>query len=332
MPPSTISSSLAKVPEAPPHPPCLSLVEALREVVTRSQQVPRDPQRAPSFVSQDIGRADVVWVRGGPIDLEAAPEPAAASLIVMVLLAGRAAVRQGDEVVELGAGALCLVRGARPLEMSLTEPFEMALVNVPEQEFAERFPLWRAALMRPIPGGAGVPAVLLDAVRSLQRWRDTLGVAGHQGIANALIDLIGAVVCFAVPANADCIQRSLYQRERVKRFAHENLRNPELSVEQIADGVQLSPRQIHRLFASEPISLMRWVWMQRLENCYRELRDAGSASRSISDIAYAWGFNDQAHFSRAFRRRFGIAPREVRRQGQREAPRAELTDAGLARR
>lgn len=329
MPPSTISSPLAKILGTSQHQPCPSLIEALQQVVGSSQGSHRDPESAPFLVTQDIGRAEVVWVRGAPTDLSVTPDAPGAPLTVLVLLAGRAVIRQGAEVVELGAGDLCLLRGSRPLEMTLADAFEMALVNVPEQEFAERFPLWRVALMKPISGGAGVPAVLLDAVKSLRRWRETLGAAGHQGIANALIDLVGAVVCFTVPVNSDCIQRSLYQRERVKRFAHENLRNPELSVEQIAGAVNLSPRQIHRLFASESISLMRWVWMQRLENCYRELRDGASAGRSISDIAYAWGFNDQAHFSRAFRRQFGIAPREVRRQGRREAMREERVDSRL---
>jgi AraC-like DNA-binding protein len=35
-------------------------------------------------------------------------------------------------------------------------------------------------------------------------------------------------------------------------------------------------------------------------------------ARSISNIAYGCGFNDAAHFSRAFRARFGCAARELR--------------------
>ena len=36
------------------------------------------------------------------------------------------------------------------------------------------------------------------------------------------------------------------------------------------------------------------------------------AARTISEIAFGWGFNDAAHFSRAFRARFGCSPRDVR--------------------
>lgn len=36
------------------------------------------------------------------------------------------------------------------------------------------------------------------------------------------------------------------------------------------------------------------------------------AHRSIMEIAYSWGFNNPNHFSRCFKRQFGVAPRELR--------------------
>lgn len=197
--------------------------------------------------------------------------------------------------------------------MRLDGPFQMALVEAPEDEIADRFPLWRAAMLTPIRGTSGVPAVFCDAVHSVHRWQDSLGGAGSEGLADALVDLMGALVCFAVPANRDCIHQSLYQKDRIKKVIQLNLRNPDLGVDYIARSVGLSPRQVHRVFADEGMSLMRWVWVQRLEQCYRELCQEESGKRSISDLAYTWGFTDQAHFSRAFRKQFGISPRDARR-------------------
>ncbi|MEY6431779.1 helix-turn-helix domain-containing protein [Thioalkalicoccus limnaeus] len=281
----------------------------------------------PSLTSQEIGRVEVVWFRGGPQAARCRAAGGTAELTAVVLLAGRARLTQADRVAELEEGDLCLIRTHRPLELSWSSGAEMALVKVPEQEFADSFPSWRLAVGRRIASDGGVPAVFLDAVRSLQRWRETLDAPSVEGLANALIDLLGAVICFAVPASSDCVVRSLYHRERVKRFARMHLRNPELDVELIANGVNLSSRQIHRLFANEPMSLMRWIWVQRLESCHRELRDAASARRSISEIAYAWGFNNHAHFSRAFRRHFGISPREARGQGRGDGSCAVMADA-----
>ncbi|MDD5271665.1 MAG: helix-turn-helix domain-containing protein, partial [Methylovulum sp.] len=74
----------------------------------------------------------------------------------------------------------------------------------------------------------------------------------------------------------------------------------------------LSARYINSLFASEGTSLMRYVWKRRLENCRKNLLNPLYAGQQLSDIAFRWGFNDAAHFSRAFKQQFGCSPREYR--------------------
>lgn len=234
-------------------------------------------------------------------------------LIVWVQLRGSTRFKQGDRHTALEAGDLCLLRDSRPTGAAVSES-RLLLIIVPERSLADRFPLWKASLFRRIAVTGGAPAVFVDAARSLQRWHDSIDGIGSETIAGTFLDLIGAVACFVAPSDRSCIERSLLQRERVKRFVRQHLRNPDLNVELIAAGTEVSARQIHRLFADESLSLMRWIWTQRLEHCYRELTQEHAPDRSVSDIAFAWGFNDQAHFSRAFRRQFGISPREARGQ------------------
>ena len=45
----------------------------------------------------------------------------------------------------------------------------------------------------------------------------------------------------------------------------------------------------------------------------RLLADPGRAGRRVTDIAYAVGFKDASHFTRAFKSRYGVSPREYRR-------------------
>ncbi|MDH4393235.1 MAG: helix-turn-helix domain-containing protein [Aquabacterium sp.] len=54
--------------------------------------------------------------------------------------------------------------------------------------------------------------------------------------------------------------------------------------------------------------------MQRLDACRRDLADVRLAERSVSALAFSWGFNDAAHFSRSFREQFGQSPRAWRAQ------------------
>ena len=47
---------------------------------------------------------------------------------------------------------------------------------------------------------------------------------------------------------------------------------------------------------------------------WADLSNPTEAHRSISEIAYRYGYSDSAHFSRTFRHRFGSSPREFRQQ------------------
>lgn len=278
-----------------------------------------------------IGAVQIIEASGPPLMLRAVGAASRLGLITAVVqLSGTAFVTKADRAIELTSGSLCILRTSRPMTMEQRGLFRMLLVTVQKDELAGRSPAWREALMVPIEAGSGIPAMFCDALISLRRWADSFGEAGTDGVSEALIDLIGAVVCCVAPNSRDCAQRARHHKERIKHFARLNLSNPSLSVDFIANAVGLSARQIHRLFADEGVSLMRWVLIQRLEKCYEQLERDGTSQGSISQVAYAWGFNDQAHFSRAFRKHFGIAPRELRRtraldadwgQGERRLPR-----------
>jgi AraC-like DNA-binding protein len=103
------------------------------------------------------------------------------------------------------------------------------------------------------------------------------------------------------------------QRARLHSFIELRLDDPELSVECIAKGCNMSLRSVHRAFATDPTgSASRYFWMRRVERCADDLRDPGQADRPITDICFSWGFNSTSHFSRLFKERYGVTPRDYR--------------------
>jgi AraC-like DNA-binding protein len=111
-------------------------------------------------------------------------------------------------------------------------------------------------------------------------------------------------------------QLTAYHREQIKALVQQRLRDPAFGVAQIAASLRMSPSTVHRVWGGgEACSLSDWLWAKRLDAARRDLCDPALAARSISEIAYACGFNDAAHFSRAFRARFGCAPRDLKRAG-----------------
>ena len=57
-----------------------------------------------------------------------------------------------------------------------------------------------------------------------------------------------------------------------------------------------------------------WIKARRLKQCYDALADPHKPIRSIAELAYRWGFSDQAHFSRSFKTRYNMTPGQVRAQ------------------
>lgn len=84
-----------------------------------------------------------------------------------------------------------------------------------------------------------------------------------------------------------------------------------ISLDQIAENMYLSPFYISKLFKSEtgdtPINHLINI---RLEKA-RELLDAGG---SIQEVAAAVGYEDAYHFSKLFKKRYGIAPSKTKKE------------------
>jgi AraC family transcriptional regulator len=80
---------------------------------------------------------------------------------------------------------------------------------------------------------------------------------------------------------------------------------------EIADAVFLSPDRFRHLFIEETgIRFRPYVLWLRIELALA----AYAAGKSLTEASHAGGFADSAHFSRTFRRMFGIAPASLQRE------------------
>ena len=168
---------------------------------------------------------------------------------------------------------------------------------------------------RAIRGNEGAGALF----RSLMDETFALAPSLHEDTADRIADALPYVLSVALSGLEDrgaCppTRLRLMHKQRILAFARDNLRNHELDAAAVARGVNLSTRYVYELFADEETPLMKWVWNARLERCRVDLATPSLRARSIGEIAYHWGFNDVAHFSRAFRQRHGQSPRECRQQ------------------
>jgi AraC-like DNA-binding protein len=82
----------------------------------------------------------------------------------------------------------------------------------------------------------------------------------------------------------------------------------------VARGLRISRSNLYRAFESVG-GVARYVLRKRLHAAHAEL--IGTIDRQVQEIAYHHGFKLASDFARAFRREFGISPRQARERARR---------------
>lgn len=100
---------------------------------------------------------------------------------------------------------------------------------------------------------------------------------------------------------------------RVRRYVESRLASDDLSPAAICQGVGVSRPTLYRAFHAAG-GIARYIQRRRLEAVHILLSDPAE-TRSLAELALAYGFSSHAHFTTAFRRRFGYTPRDARESG-----------------
>lgn len=157
---------------------------------------------------------------------------------------------------------------------------------------------------------AGV-LLLSGFLSMLPTYAPTLRLDQSAGVATTLTDLIAATLCEA-PSSRDRGREAIAiaTRQRAQDYIRRNITDPDLSPARIAYHCGVSRSTLYRLF--EPLGgVSHYVQETRLHHTYRLFCNA-EERRRIGEIADEACFNSDAHFSRAFRRKFAMSPRDVR--------------------
>lgn len=233
--------------------------------------------------------------------------------LVSVQSSGHGAITQDGRVAMLAPGDFALYDSTRPYELRFEDAFQQFVVRFPARALREKLKSPERITACTVSGQRGAGRLFSNMVRSVAADLAALEpgsmAAVAEGIESVLVGCLSAVPGAGPLPSSNAL---VFHRERIKAFAQRRLTDPALDIHQIAAHLNLSPSTVHRAFEGEPVSLSRWIWLQRLEGARRDLADPAQAARSVTEIAFAWGFNDAAHFSRSFRSHYNCAPRDLR--------------------
>ncbi|XTZ13668.1 helix-turn-helix domain-containing protein [Micromonospora echinospora] len=166
-----------------------------------------------------------------------------------------------------------------------------------------------------IDGQSGAGRILSSMVVGLASNLETrwLGGASSARLSSAFIDVLSVALLEAQGIEERPAETHVAELlSSIYHFMEKNLSRPDLTPQLIADAHHISVRYLHRLFEQEETTLAEWVRNRRLDSASRQLADPSYRHVPVSKIGANWGFPDPSTFSRAFRSRFALPPRDYR--------------------
>ncbi|HEY0300512.1 MAG TPA: helix-turn-helix domain-containing protein [Rhizomicrobium sp.] len=239
-----------------------------------------------------------------------------------VQLQGQLLVRQEGHDALLDEGDLVLSDSTLPYSLAYENPCSTLVLIVAADDLRKHMAAPEEVVGVKLSGASGLTRTTSLMLRSVWEQAED-GFADELGsrIADSLLDVFAtswtAGHGMAVAETAIVGAR----RVQIKRYIEANLRNPNLNVRSVAAAFGISPRYLHVLFAGERETVSSFILRRRVEACGRQLTDMLWQGRTITEIAFGWGFNNATHFARVFREHYGTSPRAYRNaHGSAETP------------
>ena len=231
------------------------------------------------------------------------------------LVEGRASYLQDGEAVPIRPGDILCGRTRKTAALTLESDFTALLVDVPPQLLNPSLlsPLPSQAIL--VPGERGVGRVFSGMLTSVADAIETLELDEIRPVEIALPEFL--LTCLFSEAAEGPLGGAASVRaailHKILQTVEVKLADPDVNLAEVAREHALPVRYVQKLLGGTGQGFSAYVRDRRLDRAKADLASPLQAQMSITDICLRWGFNDIAYFSRSFRERFGLSPREHRK-------------------
>lgn len=230
---------------------------------------------------------------------------------------------QDGRRVEVAAGDCLAYDVSRPHNIVSPSRTRHEVVIVPVALLEERELRLERMTACKLSARTGSARVARDFVHMALAKSSILSADAATNVANTLLDVLLTSIRDMTSERSRCSPATM--RLRVHTFILENLRDPDLNVERISGALGCTKRYLHMLFSDSDMTISDYIWQARLNSCRQELETRNG--KSVTQVSFSWGFSSSSHFSRTFRKQFGVVPSSLSRgpaQLHRKAERVEL--------
>jgi AraC-like DNA-binding protein len=231
---------------------------------------------------------------------------------IQLVLDGREEVCMDGQSILLTRGDLLLWDSARPIKFCVREKLHKFSVVTPLSRFRHWLPASWDRIPRKLENGSNAANLLSAHMQALFTYFLDDDTVNSDGLSEATLGLVVNAIGRTSQHSPGTLRAA--QILGIKQYIDRNLAQPDLSPSTIAAANNISVRYLHWLFEPAGVTVSQYVIRQRLLRCRRELSSALMRNRTITEIAFSWGFQDATHFSRRFKLEFGLSARDFRRK------------------
>ncbi|WP_433556098.1 AraC family transcriptional regulator [Pseudonocardia xinjiangensis] len=221
---------------------------------------------------------------------------------LLLPVAGTIRAQQDDTAVEVAPGRAMVITKARPVVFEHERDVRAVMLNLPGEAVPRTV---RGPVVFGVRGGLG--SVVASMITTVAAQCDAVDGPQFRLVSDTIAELLAQYLRPREPVPDTLAVVDAAVREYVRQHAA----NTALDPTKIARDLGWSLRQVQLALqrtGTTPSGLLRDT---RLDMARRLLTDA-PPSRTVADIAHACGFQSLSVFGAAFKRRFGMTPRESR--------------------
>lgn len=222
-------------------------------------------------------------------------------------LDGESRINQGSSDAILKPGMWSVYDTSRAYQIESSDRSRALALLVPQHESRGWSPAVQALSGQALPGG-GTSQIVLSSLATLLRDPTPLDTDSQHALQDATVSLLERALESQARSRLPSARGDEVRLDRIKRYLHEHLADPDLSVDGAARNLGISRRTLYNLFVSTGITPRAYIQQARLERACALLAEPAWRDTPVAEIARHSGFADPAHFSRAFVARHRLPP------------------------
>ncbi len=233
----------------------------------------------------------------------------------LVVTSGEGTFSHYGHDTPLQAGDITLCDSATPHRLSCSDGTEILIVRTPPEVLRRFVPFPEQLCGLRLDRGATFCDAAAQMVQSV--WKQCergLPERHSSSMARNLLDVLATSYAMRFDTGTSDSSVVTARRIQAQRFMEAHLRDQDLTPARVANALHISPRYLRMLFEGEKESITSYILRRRLEECAKQIASPLWHGHTITEIAFACGFNSAAHFTRAFRERYGTTPTGHRRK------------------